>query len=762
MIASSSLSRDDINFTKEYAGKSSLFVTEGDLKTAIEESRVVVSSTELDGILFNDWKIPNILYSPENIFANKIPALDINFINPHKYKGVEYYKNDYETDSSKNKSSITPAEKIAPTIASWYKGFRNIAIVGLLSVLVYIGIRILIGSTAPEKAKYKERLMDWIVALCLVFVIHIIMSGILMVTEKVTNMFSKESSDIIVAIAENPDNVTVGSVEKIEDSYGFRTNLTGYVRFMAQSEEFGDAAVYTILYMALIIYTIMFTFIYFKRFLYMAFFTMIAPLVALTYPLDKIRDGQAQAFNLWFKEFTMNAILQPVHLILYTVLVSSSMDLAIENPIYAIVAIAFLLPAEKFIKKMFGLDRAESTSGLGAFAGGALTMKGVGAVAGLFKGNGKKSAGEKAESNEESEKSGIKPAINSNPFNEISSGQSALLDGGGNGSVISSTVSNQDNSHQFVDAHGNPISSNRRQVVNATEQANASEKIRKAAEQKNASEEIKKDGILNKFSNIAPVKAIRNGANKISNIEQVKRLKSGAKAAGIYQTRKIKNQFSRKNIGKKVRYVGKAIPRVAGAVAGATAIGTIAAGAAITTGDMSNALAMFAGGVGTGAGLGGAVSGKVADSISKKVSESKTIKTFKDGYNYDRRATIEQKEREKSYKEFKNSDTNYQTLVNKGFSPEAASDFLKNEVQDYLNVGIDDINLIIKAEKKFKDKYDKRGRVARAQMASQLPKNYSKDMEARNKFMDYAKKAAPQLTENNISDLNRDMMDLMD
>ncbi len=87
--------------------------------------------------------------------------------------------------------------------------------------------------------------------------------------------------------------------------------------------------------------------------------------------------GKAQAFNYWFKEYTMNAIIQPVHLILYTVFVSSAMSLARTNMLYALVAISFLLPAEKFIKKMFGLDRAESTGSLGSFAGGALTMQGM-------------------------------------------------------------------------------------------------------------------------------------------------------------------------------------------------------------------------------------------------------------------------------------------------------------------------------------------------------------------------------------------------
>lgn len=749
LIGSSMLEQDDPNFSSQYAEISDLFVTKTELNNAIKESRAVISGINLDGIFFEKWMVPNILYSPENIFANRIPALDVNFVNPHKYSGVEYNQGGKEKESSLKKSSQTAAEKIAPTIASWYKGFRNIAIVGLLSVLVYIGIRILLGSTAPEKAKYKQRLVDWLVALCLVFVIHIIMSGILMVTEKITNLFSQESSDVIVAVAENPEEVkNAEDVQKIGDSYGFRTNLTGYVRFMAQSDEFGDSAIYTILYLALIIYTVMFTFTYFKRFLYMAFFTMIAPLVALTYPLDKVRDGNAQAFNLWFKEYAMNAILQPVHLILYTVLVSSAMSLAIENPIYAIVAIAFLLPAEKFIKKMFGLDRAESTSALGAFAGGALTMKGVGAVAGMFKGNGKKASEDKGALDAASKGLTTVGAVTGNPLATIAGGAVGLIDKGKDAvvagtktaaGVATSAVSNVVNDDgigvSYDDSKANPKEGTE---TKQTSKSSEDDKIPLKQRFKNSMTEAKWDFIQGK-----------------------RRLGNAISATAGYKARKLKNTFSRENFGKSVKYVAKAGTKLTGAALGATALGTVGLAAGMTTGDLGKGISMAAGGFATGAGLGGTIGGKVADTIGEKLSDSSTV--FKSAYNYDRMETIKRKEIEKQYKEFRDSATNFQTLINKGFSAKEAKEFLENEVQDYLKVGIDNINLMVKAEKKFKDKgYDKEGRVARAQLASNLPKNYSKDLEAQKKFMESVKANEPRLTSDNVRELNKDMKDLLD
>lgn len=340
------LDKDDPSVTKEGASAYSKGNEDGTRKSA-------VASNFGNGLFSGGWKVPNMLYCPENIFSNKIPALDVNFIHPNTYTGV--YGNETESYAS----------RLATTISSWYKAFRNISVVGLLCVLIYLGIRILIETTAEGKAKYKEALVNWVMALCLVFAIHFIMAGTLMLIDKVTELLTNSLGDSTIYV-----DVVDGNSKT-----SFKTNLTGYMRFMAESNNWGDATAYSIIYVVLVIYTIMFTFTYLKRFLWMAFLTMIAPLVSLTYPIDKAGDGKAQAFNMWFKEYIMNAILQPVHLLLYSVMVASAMDLASENPIYALVAIGFLIPAEKFIKKMFGLDKGQTAGGLGSFAGGAMTMK---------------------------------------------------------------------------------------------------------------------------------------------------------------------------------------------------------------------------------------------------------------------------------------------------------------------------------------------------------------------------------------------------
>lgn len=93
---------------------------------------------------------------------------------------------------------------------------------------------------------------------------------------------------------------------------------------------------------------------------------------------------------MWFKEYVMNVILQPVHLLLYMSLIGAATDLVARNPIYALVAIGFLIPAEKFVKNMFGLNKASSTGDFGSFAKNALAYEGLKKMSSTLGGKGGK------------------------------------------------------------------------------------------------------------------------------------------------------------------------------------------------------------------------------------------------------------------------------------------------------------------------------------------------------------------------------------
>mgnify|MGYP000083292580 FL=1 len=268
-------------------------------------------------------------------------------------------------------------EQLRDTVATWYVALRNIAIVGLLSALLYIGIRIVISSSAGDKAKYKQFFVDWVVALCLIFFLHYIMAFTMTMSETVTDVLAGDRTnqgrikEVNIRLTETDGTTTF---KDAGTEVCFSSNFTGVARMKADYQGGTLKIGYSILYIALTVYTVYFAFVYLKRLLMLAFFTMIAPLVALTYPLDKIRDGKAQAFNYWFKEYMFYALLQPMHMLLYTVFVSSALSVAANNLLYAIVALAFIVPAEKIVKQMFGI-KGNTESTLGGFAGGALASQ---------------------------------------------------------------------------------------------------------------------------------------------------------------------------------------------------------------------------------------------------------------------------------------------------------------------------------------------------------------------------------------------------
>lgn len=138
------------------------------------------------------FKYPILQISPELIFANQIELLDVNFISPI---GNGTHILELENDNA--------LRMLRNIIAGWYVTLRTIAVIGLLSVLIYVGIRIIISSTSADKAKYKQRLLDWVVAFCLLFFMHYIMAAVTTVVEKVDEVLAT-NIDVTEGLTINP------------------------------------------------------------------------------------------------------------------------------------------------------------------------------------------------------------------------------------------------------------------------------------------------------------------------------------------------------------------------------------------------------------------------------------------------------------------------------------------------------------------------------------------------------------------------------
>ena len=649
--------------------------------------------------------LPMIQLTPYEIFSNKGNIFSVNF-----FKNLS----DDEKYTDEKKENKTLLYSMQDSIASWYKTFRLIAIIGMLPVLVYIGIRILI-SAPSDKAKYKENLMDWSIAFLLIFAMHYIMSFSNIIIDDVTDMIG--SIDINVDVntdaggvqtvnyknqsvegfligvkgegenAEIDDDTTEGvkgegenakidddTTELVRSAYEkmisgesatettkkyawcFWTDLSGTQasgdgegnakilfwpcdNFVAQSRMYaqrakGDYAYigYGLIYVILTIYTCVFIFVYLRRFIYMSFLTLISPLVALTYPIDKIRDGKAQAFEFWFKEYFYNLLLQPLHLLLYMILVGTAMNFAAKHPIYVCVILGLMVPLEKLLKQMFGF-RGETPGSLPGMAAGALMM---GASQRIF-GRHPKGLGGGNGSNKSGNDDDVKPIkmkdVDTSGGNLIGSGRGAPNPGGGRGALNPGSGRGTPNPGGGRGApnpgggRGAPNPGGRR---NGVLSANSKRRLRKIS---------------------APLR---------------------------YTGRAFGKYF--KNNGKKLaKSAGKSAIRFAGGAASAAVGATGGMIAGVVSGDPSKAASYIAAGGVAAYSLGSRAAENIPDIVSSQAN------AIKDEYYLDNPDKYEEIQRNKQRKEWLKNEKNINTLKLNGIN---YKDLNKNgDLDDYIDHG---------------------------------------------------------------------------
>lgn len=774
-----------------------------------------------------DLYLPLYQISPEEIFSGEILLFDVNFFNP-KPETTKFLDENHEL--IKQKSSAVALQGI---VSKWYLTIRNFSIVALLSILVYIGIRIIISSTAQDKAKYKQRLLDWLIAMCMLFFLHYIMSFAVTVTELITDSLAKEGPSYIAVFSEDDlkdyhwdfkqfeykysydgQKITKeqadeyeknGDTDKLEieknyvdidskvfedkndgiykglkannmiveetDSSGnvkqylfWPTNLMGKARIDAQLEvdgPDGDNTVVsqfanTMIFVALVIYTIMFVFRYLQRVLMLAFLTIIAPFVAMTYPLDKMGDGSAQAFNMWLKEYLYNLLIQPVHLILYTMLIGTAFEFSVSNPLYTLVALGFMLQAEKIMRKFFGFEKASTVAG-GSALGGAMAMQAINSlrkIGGPKRGKG--GAGGKGDNG----------AVEGNE--KIKMADRKADDGKDIGDLLDDGNSDEEGpktaAQRMVDAddEGFGTDSFDPQERDAlARDAHEGEGMNYTASE--YADILRDSGYSEKEIN----DMISSDPRYASNEDAGSNESSQSETASNRKTHKIKGVMSvaGKGLATTGRIAMKAAPKIGGlalkgTVAGTAALAGMAAG--LVSDDYSNVLKWGAAGAGAGwAGTSGAMSvgkgiGNTASGVLDTVgnglengieSAASTYTITAHGYEAE-----EQRQNRKADKAaMKDKDRQAKYAEKLKLQNKAAIQEAMKQAQTYRESGITDDDLIIKAmkAKSFNSERDSRERIITAGLAEKA-KNNGQDVK---KNLDYIK---GQLSEKGINEKDID------
>ena len=336
-----------------------------------------------EGIL-SDFEalVANLLYSLANglhfltscALGTSITIDDLVF-NKYPETNISYFESEAEAGDMGSsliygKNGIGGLDNV---VNQWYKIFQRIALMGYMAILVYMGIKIMLNSTADQRAGYKRLFVDWVIGIAILLLFPYVMKYMIELNVAFVKMIdankgfeSKENA--VIANIDTSNDFSKTSIDdeiKWENGTDYMSNI-GYAAY--QSEKFALSLAFLIMTWQLI--TLIFH--YYKRLFMVAFLIIIFPLVALSYAVDKIADGKSQAFNTWFKEYFLNVFIQSFHAIIYvfvcTTVYATSSTTAGYDYVLIIVGVTFLFKGEEIIKQIFG-QTGSSVKSLSSTAG---------------------------------------------------------------------------------------------------------------------------------------------------------------------------------------------------------------------------------------------------------------------------------------------------------------------------------------------------------------------------------------------------------
>ena len=242
---------------------------------------------------------------------------------------------DYTNIPSKIDDTSPLIEQIKFYVIKYYTVIRNLSLAASLLILIYVGIRMATSTLANDKAKYKKMLVSWLASIVLIFFMHLIVIVISVVLQ-----------------------IGLGVVQDIASAW----KVTGFEQDIYSTAVLGLSNtgfnVFSAVLMIFILtwYQLKFFIYYLRRTLEVNFLIIISPLVTITYSLDKMGDGKAQAFGKFLSEIILKSVIQIVHAFLYVVFIASAGLVSVSHPILAVLFFAILSRAEKIVKKIFSIN----------------------------------------------------------------------------------------------------------------------------------------------------------------------------------------------------------------------------------------------------------------------------------------------------------------------------------------------------------------------------------------------------------------------
>ena len=166
---------------------------------------------------------------------------------------------------------------------------------------------------AEDRAKYKKMLVDWLVSIILVFTLHYVIVIVVNINNSIVGILDESRKIVQEELAqEQVWTQDIGSL--IGDIVIPEKTLQGKLAEEALSISFVKGWGAGILYVLLMAMTFIFLIVYIKRMATIAFLTIIAPLITITYSIDKSRKWKSRSIKYLVKRVFSKCINSTISL----------------------------------------------------------------------------------------------------------------------------------------------------------------------------------------------------------------------------------------------------------------------------------------------------------------------------------------------------------------------------------------------------------------------------------------------------------------
>ena len=257
----------------------------------------IIDENEKNRLLKDAKKLITI----DSILFNEEPLVDVNFFDDSEAVQEIMEKNP--------KAFII---QLRNGVRMWYYIIRNIAIMVMVVILMYVAIRMLLNiytSSAEDKARYKEMMIAWVKALSTLVVMHII---------------------IYTVIAFNTDIInTIKDVAHIDDPRLQNLNVILLERALDIRLSISFPA--TILYVLVTYLTVQYFFLYLKRFILVLILIISGPFIILKTAYESTGKSVSKAYSKWLYDLMINVMEQSLHALFYALFVKNLFEGAMTN-----------------------------------------------------------------------------------------------------------------------------------------------------------------------------------------------------------------------------------------------------------------------------------------------------------------------------------------------------------------------------------------------------------------------------------------------